>query len=303
MNKHVLITGGSGLIGKALAKKLIERGYQVAILSRNPEKTTSIPAYAWDIENMTIDQNAIKQADYIIHLAGTNVGDKNWTSSVKKDIVTSRVQSSKLLYESLQKNNNLKAFISSSAVGFYGFDKSEHIFDETDKNGNDFLAKVCFEWEKAVEPIQKLGIRTVIVRTGVVLAKNGGALAEMVKPIKLGLGSALGSGKQYIPWIHIDDICAIYIQAIENEQMQGAYNAVSSEHINNQLFSKYIAQIIEKPFFLPNVPAFAIKFALGERAQIALEGNKVSNAKLLQTGFKFLYHSAREALEEILLKK
>lgn len=299
--KNVLITGGTGMVGTALTKKLQASGYSVSYLSRSLNKNADINIYKWDVNQKSIDENAIINADYIIHLAGTNIGDKKWTAKVKKEIILSRKESTQLLYESIKKHNpKLKAFISTSAVGYYGIKESEHTFTEEDSAGKDFLAGVCVKWEENVSKISALGIRTAIIRTGVVLSKTGGALEQMAMPVKFGAGAALGSGKQYIPWIHIEDICAVYLKAIQDEEMHGIYNGVGTQHINNKDFTKTIAKVLNRPFFLPNIPSFVIKTALGERAVIALKGNKVSPEKLLRSGFSFKYENLEKALEDLL---
>ncbi|MGB0886349.1 MAG: TIGR01777 family oxidoreductase, partial [Chitinophagales bacterium] len=288
--KNVLITGGTGLIGTKLSELLLEKGYSVSILSRSEKNLPNIKTYIWDVKAQTIDENAVKNADYIIHLAGKNIGDDRWTADVKKDIIQSRKNSTALLYDTIKKHNpNLKAFISSSAVGYYGLEKSEKIFTEEDTAGKDFLADVCIKWEENVEHIAKLGIRTAIIRTGVVLSKKGGALEQMALPVKLCVGAALGSGKQYIPWIHLNDICNLYLKAIKDESFEGIFNGVGDQHINNDDFTRTIAKVLKKPYFLPNIPSFLIKTALGERAVIALKGNKVSADKIKAKGYKHQY--------------
>jgi len=299
--KNVLISGGTGLIGKALTKLLLDKGYKVSILSRSEKNIPNIKTYVWDVKSQTIDENSIKNADYIIHLAGTNIGDARWTEEVKKDIILSRKDSTSLLYKAIKKHKpNLQAFISSSAVGFYGLKESEKVFTEKDKAGKDFLAGVCVKWEENVADISALGIRTSIIRTGVVLSKTGGALEQMAMPVKFGVGAALGSGKQYIPWIHIDDICALYIKAIEDEKFEGIFNGVGTQHINNKDFTKTIAKVLKRPCFLPNIPEFVIKTALGERAVIALKGNKVSAEKIEKFGFKHQFTKLEDALKDLL---
>lgn len=299
--KNVLISGGTGLIGTELSKLLIEKGYSVSILSRSEKNLPNIKTYVWDVKAQTIDENAIKNADYIVHLAGKNIGDERWTAEVKKAIILSRKNATELLYKAIKEHNpNLKAFISSSAVGFYGLEPTEKVFKEEDSSGKDFLAGVCIKWEASVPNIAALGIKTSIVRTGVVLSKKGGALEQMALPVKLGAAAALGNGKQYIPWIHIDDICNIYLKAIEDESFNGIFNAAAPGHINNKEFTRKIAKVLRRPFFLPNVPAFVIKTALGERAEIALKGNKISSEKLMKNGFKFKYTDLEKALTNLL---
>lgn len=298
---NILITGGTGLIGKRLTEILLEKGHAVSILSRSQRKSNKVSYYTWDIANQEIEKEAIEKADYIIHLAGANVGQGRWTDARKKEIIDSRVLAGNLLFEAVKEHNpNLKGFISSSAVGYYGMVTKDTIFEETDKPGEDFLAKVCEEWENSALQFNQLNIRTVIMRTGVVLDKNEGALAKLLTPIKLGIGSGLGTGKQAMPWIHLDDICNLYVHAIENGEMKGAYNGVAPEKLTNQVFSKTVAKVLKKPFFFPNVPAFALKLLMGEQAIIALEGSPISSKKTEESGFKFKYRNLKDALENLL---
>ena len=298
---NILITGGTGLIGKRLTDLLIKKGHTVSILSRSKKKSEKATFYTWDIAKQEIEKEAIEKADFIIHLAGANVGEGRWTDQRKKEIIDSRIQSGNLLLESVKKYNpNLKGFISSSAVGYYGMVTKDKVFEETDKPGEDFLAKVCEEWENSALQFKTLNIRTVIIRTGVVLDKNEGALAKLLTPIKLGIGSGLGTGKQAMPWIHLDDICNLYLKAIEDNEMSGAYNGVAPEQLTNQEFSKTVAKILNKPFWFPNVPGFALKLLMGEQAIIALEGSPISSKKTENTGFKFQYRTLQEALKNLL---
>ena len=292
---RVIVTGGTGLIGQELCKLLTEKGYSVAIISRT-KKTLS----KYEVFHKSELSWALKDADYIIHLAGAGIVDKAWTKKRKYIVLKSRTSIVKKIYSHVsQEKNQLKAFISSSAIGYYGLKTTETIYLEDDKPSNDFIGNTCRIWEEAVNEFNSLNIRTVKIRTGIVLSKTGGALDKMSKPIKLGFGAALGSGNQYIPWIHIEDLCNIYLQAIENENMQGAYNAVTPEHITNTDFTKSIAQQLHKKIWLPNVPAFVLKIILGSRAQLVLKGSRISSSKIISTGFKFKYTTVKAALQNL----
>jgi len=298
---NILITGGTGLIGKRLTEILIEKGHSVSILSRSKKQSDKVNYYTWNIANQEIEEEAIKQLDVIVHLAGANVGEGRWTNKRKKEIIDSRVDSGNLLFESVKKHNpKLKAFISSSAIGYYGMVNSNSIFEESDPSGSDFLAEVCVKWEETANKFNELNTRVAIVRTGVVLDKNDGALAKLLTPIKLGIGSALGSGKQAMPWIHLDDICNLYVKAIEDKKMNGAFNGVAPENLTNLEFSKTVAKVLKKPFWFPNVPAFALKLLMGEQAIIALEGSSISSKKTKESGFKFKYRNLTDALNNLL---
>jgi len=298
----VLITG-TGLIATHLAEKLTKKGYHVTFLSRSEDPSSPYQIFTWDIKKQNIDAKAIATADYIVHLAGSNIGEHRWTEERKKLIIHSRVDSASLLFSEIKKQKkDIKAFISASGVGFYGAVTKEKIFSENDIPATDFLGQTCEKWEKSATAFEKLGIRTVKIRTGVVLAKKDSVLDKMIIPIKIGIGSAIGSGKQYMPWIHIDDICNIYIKAIEDINMQGAYNSTATDQKNNEEFMHSIAKVLKKPFWFPKVPSFTIRLLFGEMADILLKGSRVSNKKLLQSGFEFQFNDLKKALEDLLLQ-
>jgi uncharacterized protein (TIGR01777 family) len=299
----ILITGGTGLVGKELCKQLTAKGYSVILLSRSKNIKTEIPSYYWDYTKGEIDLEAIEKADYIMHLAGENVSTGRWTSNRKKNIIDSRVKTTELLLKKVkEKKKPLKAFITASGTNYYGTVTVDTVFTETDAVANDFLGEVCKYWEAAADNFKNSGIRTIKIRTGVVLSKQGGALEKMTIPIKLGIGSALGSGKQYMPWIHIDDLCAIYIKAIEDTNMQGAYNAVAPQHINNKEFWKAVSRELKKPFWFPAVPAFLITLLFGEMGSIVLKGSRVSCEKMKKAGYTFKFASLESALHDLLKK-
>lgn len=299
--KTVLITGGTGLVGKRLTELLLEKGYKVSILSRTAKKSDTINHFTWNIDKKEIDKQAVLTADYVIHLAGTSVADKRWTASRKKSIIDSRVESANLIYDVAKaENHTLKAFISASGTNYYGTLTSDKIFKETDAPADDFLGEVCQLWEAAADKFKDLNTRVVKLRTGIVLSKNGGAFEKMYTPIKIGVGSALGSGKQYMPWIHVDDLCEMYIQSIENEQLIDAYNAISPEHINNKNFTKQTAKFINKSLWMPNVPAFMLQLIFGKMSKIITTGSRMSSEKITKTGFSFQYPTLKKALENLI---
>src|SRR5690606_1272523 len=305
MTKKVLITGGTGLVGTALTELLVEKDYTVTILTRNKNLTSKHPNITygyWDINKGVIDKEELLSANYMVHLAGAGIADKPWSKKRKKEILDSRVEPIKLICNSLKNNaHQLKAFISASGVGYYGAITTNTIFDETAPAANDFLGKTCLQWELAVDELNDLSIRTVKLRTGIVLAKNGGALPKMMQPFKFSLGAALGSGKQIMPWIHIDDLAQLYVAAIENDNFNGAYNAID-RNVSNKDFSKILSKTMNKPFWLPNVPGFMLKFFLGEMAVILLEGSAASNQKLLQTGFKLKFINLEMGLRKLVVE-
>lgn len=309
--KTVIITGGTGLIGKRLSALLVKKGYNVIIFSRSRQnnKAQSNPSIVqWDIKTGEIDKAAIAKADYIIHLAGAGVADKRWTKERKKEIVESRTQSSALLVKALQENeNHVTAVVSSSAIGWYGPDtyaSRKNGFSENELPANDFLGETCRLWEESIEPVSALGKRLVKLRTGIVLSNDGGALAEFKKPLKGGFATILGAGNQVISWVHIDDLCNMYIAAIQNEEMYGVYNAVAPSPVTNKALMLALAKKMRGNTYLAvHVPAFALKLALGEMSIEVLKSATVSANKLLQSGFAFSYSTLDAALTELMQKK
>ncbi len=305
--RTVLITGGTGMIGKQLTKMLTVNGYRIIILTRKiPVSTPAGPAieYAlWNVAKQTIDISALQKADYIIHLAGTGVVDKKWTAAYKDEIVRSRTESSALLVHALQNtNHSVKAVICASAIGWYGEDPApgKDGFIEEDKPAKDFLGETCKLWEDSIAPVEKLGIRLVKIRTGIVLGNEGGALAEFKKPIQFGIAAILGSGKQVLSWIHIDDLCRIFIEAIENLNLNGSYNAVAPNPITNKVLAIQLANLLKGKFYIPlNVPKFILKIMLGDRSREVLKSTTVNCEKIKQTGFTFLYPSIEAALKQL----
>lgn len=297
---QVLISGASGLIGKKLTALLLEKGHTVKHLGRKENLNSKTPCYRWDLDKREIDECAFENIDTVVHLAGAGIADEKWTAARKKEIIDSRVISSKLLASEINKRGNqIKTFVGASAVGFYGAITNEKVYTETDAACDDFMGDTCKQWEASYNDINK-NTRLNIIRIGVVLSKDGGALPKISKTIKMGIGSALGSGKQYMPWIHIDDLVNLFYEAITNENMHGIYNGVAPMHINNKELSKAIALTLHKPFFLPSVPKFILKLILGEMAVIVLEGVKVSSENTKGIPFNFKYPELKGALEDLL---
>ncbi|MHC0448295.1 TIGR01777 family oxidoreductase [Flavobacterium sp. 3-218] len=289
MAQNVLLTGGTGFIGKHLTDVLIEAGFSVSILSRsNREDTPRVTYYKWDIKKNYIDKNAILNADYIIHLAGEGIVEKRWTKRRKKAIIESRVRPVEMIYSILEMNNKkLEAFVSASGIGIYGAVTSHKICTENTPPANDFLGITCQKWEEATDKIGSLNIRTVKVRTGIVLGKNEGFLKKMIPTFKSGFGAVLGSGKQYLPWIHIEDLCQIYLKSIVDTKLEGAYNACVTDNTTNSRFSKIMAKLYDYTIWLPKVPPFVLKILLGEMSIAVLTGQRVSSEKIQKTGFEF----------------
>lgn len=299
----ILITGASGLIGTRLTELLVQRGHEVSHLGRRKHGNGKIKSYTWNIDQHHIDPEALHGKDVIIHLAGAGIADKPWTENRKREILESRTNSSRLLFDELKKgNHSIKSFISSSAIGYYGFGDKEEVFTEDSHPGNDFLATVTQHWEREVDTIATLGIRLVKVRTGIVLSDKGGPLMEIVKPVKFFVGAPLGSGKQFMSWIHLDDQCGIFIKSVEDQAMSGAYNGVAPTPITNRDLTVSIAKALRKPLILPAIPAFVLRLLLGEMADLVLRGSKVSAQKILQTGYHFKFENIDDAVRDLLVK-
>lgn len=299
---HVLITGASGLIGSRLTQMLLSRNYSVSHLSRS-KKTGPVSTYVWDVEKSFIEPEALEGVDVIVHLAGTSVAEKRWTSARKQEILESRTKSSALLFNALQsRQHNVKTFVSASAMGYYGMTNDGHSYTESDGPGTDFLATVTRQWEEEVDRIRALNVRVVKLRIGVVFGENGSALQPMAKPVKWFAGAPLGKGDQFINWIHINDVCGMFIHAIENPKMMGPYNAVTSTPVTNKDLTQAIARVLRRPLFLPHVPSFALRLFLGEMADIVLGGSKLSAERVKSAGFKFQYEDLDTALRDLLLK-
>ncbi len=297
----VLITGGSGLVGKQLTKSLQEQNIEVVWLSRTKGVKEGVKSFLWDYKTEFIEEEAFEGITHIVHLAGAGVFDKRWTKSYKKEIFDSRVLTTKLLVKKASKLNKLQAFISGSAIGIYGNSLNKDPLTETAQYGNDYLAQVTKEWEAATATLLNSPVRLVIIRTGIVLSDQGGALPAMTNPIKGYIGSPLASGEQIISWIHIDDLSRIFFNAITNSELKGIYNGVAPEPVTNKVLTQTAAEILRKPLLMPNVPAFVLNIVLGkEKAASVIQGIAVSSEKISATGFTYIYPSIKMALNDLL---
>ncbi len=302
----VLITGGTGFIGRMLTNELIKEGYQVIILSRSARNPEPGIRYAtWDIDKGHIDQHALRSADFIIHLAGAGVMDKRWSKSYKKEIVDSRVETSRLIVENLRTNpHQVQAIISSSAIGWYGPDRpGSGAFTEQDPPSDDYLGYTCQLWEESIGQASALGIRVCKIRTGIVLGKGGGALSEFIKPLRFGIAGILGSGRQMVSWIHAHDLCRIFVHAIQHTAMEGSYNAVAPQPVSNRNLVMTLARATRKNIFLPlRVPSFILKLILGEQSIEVLKSATVSADKIKGTGFVFRFPNIETAIADLTSK-
>jgi uncharacterized protein (TIGR01777 family) len=280
---------------------LLDKGYEVSWLSRSRGERDDIQVFLWNPEEGVLDESALDGVDVIVHLAGLNIGDKRWTPERKRRIVDSRVKSGELLLQAVRSGRfHPQAYISASGIGYYGASSSEIIWEEDAAAAEDFLGQTCRKWEAVGPGFEALDIRTVMVRTGVVLSDQGGALKKLSLPVRLGAGASLGSGKQFMPWIHIDDLCGIFLHVMEDQDLKGAYNAVAPEHVSNKEFTRSLARVLKRPMFLPGIPAPLLRLVLGERSLLLLEGSRVSSQKIRSAGYSFLFPELKPALKNIL---
>lgn len=296
---RILIAGGRGFIGKRLTALLKQCGHEVSHLSRDPSPS-AIKTYYWNIEKRSIDPEAIENADYIVNLAGESVANGRWTAARKKLLIDSRVDSISLLAEALQKRKTpVKAFISASATGWYGDAGSEQV-DESRPPGHDFLGRCCTLWEHATAQVKNQAIRTAIVRIGIVLAKHEGIIPVLANPARLRLSASAGNGRQYVSWIHLDDVCHIFLKAIEDEHLSGIYNATAPGPVTYADLIHTMGNILGKPVWIPSIPAPLLKLVLGEKASLILNSANVSSKKIQDAGYVFRYTELRDALKACL---
>lgn len=299
----VLIAGGGGLIGLRLSAILKEKGYQVLHLSRQHRPNAAFPTYKWDVGQQWADPEAIKRTDYVVNLAGAGIADSPWTAARKKLIIDSRVDSARLLLSAFQEaGRRPKAYLSSAAIGYYG-DRGEELLAEQDQPGQGFLSECCIAWERAGAEVAASGIRTVVFRTGIVLSRQGGALPRIMLPIHFRLGTYFGNGRQWYSWIHIDDLCDMFVKAMEETQMEGVYNGVAPNPVRNKAFVEQAITATGHSAMLVPAPAFALRLALGEMASTILSSTKASSRKIEEAGFSFRYPRLPEALENLLQRE
>lgn len=300
-NKTIVVSGGTGLIGQRLCKTLLDKGYEVRILSRqlNPSMDKRIRSFAWDVSKNVVDERCFEGAVAVIHLAGEAIVDKAWTPARKKAIIDSRTDSVRLIYTALNSyNTSVKTVISAAAIGFYS-DRGDELLSENSPAGKGFLAESCIAWEQAIDEGEALGLRIVTFRTGIVLDVAGGALPPMALPVKFGFGANLGSGKQWISWIHWEDVVNMYLFAVEHSNLQGTYNMAAPEPITNSTFTQALAKQFKRPLWLPQVPAILLKAVLGERSAAILGSTRVAVSKIQDAGFKFNFPSISSALKNL----
>lgn len=294
--KKILIAGGTGLIGTKLSALLTQKGHTVSILTRSPRLPNH---FSWNPSNNTIDERAFEGVEVLINLSGEGIAEKRWTIRRKKELYHSRIGTTEFLFSFVHKMPQLQQFICSSGINCYGYDDDDMLYLEKAPFGVDYLSELVEEWEKSASLFYKK-CKVVKVRTAVVFDYSSGALQKMLPPIKLGIGSPLGTGKQFMPWIHISDLTNLFMHCIEQE-LDGAYNAVAAND-TNETITKSIARILNKPFWFPNVPALVLQVLFGEMASVLLKGLKASNVKIKTTGFQFEFETLDPALKNILKK-
>jgi uncharacterized protein len=302
---RVIVTGATGLVGRALIRSLLADGHEVTRLVRGGAQGFRAPGTAavhWDPERGEIDAKELEGHDAAVHLAGESIAEGRWDDEKKRRILESRVKGTRLLAEALAGlSEKPKVLVSASAVGFYG-DRGDEVVREESASGTDFLSEVCREWEKATLQASQAGLRVVHLRIGVVLSAEGGALPKMLTPFKLGVGGRVGSGRQYMSWITLDDLVAVIRRAMEDESLRGPVNAVAPRPVTNAEFTKALGRVLGRPTIFP-VPAFAARLAFGEMADaLLLSGVRVEPARLSEAGHQFKHTEIEGALRSVLGK-
>lgn len=299
---RILITGATGLVGSELVSLLLQNGIEVHYLTTSKDKIIKEDKYHgffWNPEQGIIDENAFLGVDAIINLAGASIS-KRWTNAYKQEIIESRIASSNTLYKALKENpHQVKQIVSASAIGIYPNNPKVVYTEDFKAYDDNFLSNVVIKWEQSVDKFQQLNIKVCKLRTGIVLAKNGGALQEMIKPVKLGLGAAFGTGNQISSWIHIHDLAAMYRFAVKNN-WEGTFNAVAPNPVTNQALTILLAKKLHKPLFLPNIPRFVMRLMLGEMHQLLFSDQNVSAQKAIDRRFEFKFRTADQALSDII---
>jgi uncharacterized protein (TIGR01777 family) len=305
--ESVIIAGGTGLIGRALSGFLQSRGFEVIILTRKPKEHRSnspgITYAAWNTDEQSVNEEAFKKARYVINLAGAGVADKPWTEKRKKEIIESRTKASDLLIKAMADiPNQIVSVVSASAIGWYK-GKSAGQSVETDPPDSGFLGETCRAWENSILPVQDLGKKLVILRTGIVLSNDGGAFPQFAKPVRYGIAGVLGDGRQIISWIHIEDICRIYLEAMTNPKWSGVYNSVAPNPVSNKTFTLELAKKMKGSFYIQMpVPNFILRIILGDRSEEVLKSSNISANKLKEAGFQFIFPTIESAIQDLILR-
>ncbi|MFN7913605.1 MAG: TIGR01777 family oxidoreductase [Bacteroidota bacterium] len=296
----ILISGGSGLVGKKLTASLLNQKHEVVWLSRTEDLTAKVKKYKIDLNANYINKAAFENVTHIVHLAGAGIADRRWTDNYKKEIIDSRVKSLELIHNCIIHNQiPIKQLVGASAIGYYGGRQSKNLITETSEPHDDFLSQSCVEWENSYKPFINANIPTSIVRIGVVLDKDGGAYRKMATPFKLGFGCAIASGEQFFPWIHCADVVGIFEHLLFKNTSPGVFNAVSPGTITNSEFSKELAKSFHKKIWLPNVPKAILQLIMGEGAAMVTEGLAISSEKIRKDGYIFQYPNIQNAVANL----
>jgi uncharacterized protein len=295
----VLITGASGLIGTALSSALQGQGHTIHKLGRGSKDKGEKNHFKWDVDTGFLDPKCLDGVTHIVHLAGAGIADARWSTARVEELITSRAASARLLLKAVLAHGSTPvAFISAAGINYYGATTTDRVFVETDPAGKDTIARISVAWEEAVDEWSEI-TRVVKLRTPMVLAREGGALKKLAMPVRFGAASALGSGRQWVPWIHLNDLVRIYQEALFNEAFSGAYNVNTGNDVTNDTLMRTLARVMRRPYFLPNVPAVFLRLALGELSTILLEGSRASHQRLIDTGFRFKHPALEPALRDL----
>jgi uncharacterized protein len=298
----VILAGGSGLIGTALAKYILAEGGQVFILSREPAQHRIPPGaegVKWDGKTAQGWQDLVEEVDAIVNLTGENLGKGRWTQARKQKFASSRIDPGRAIVAAVQgAKQKPEVILQASAVGYYGV-TGERVLDESQPPGSDYMAQLCVQWEDSTQPVEAMGVRRVVTRSGIALAKGGDILEKFLLQFRLFGGGPLGSGKQWLPWIHIADLVSAMMFLLKNKQMRGVYNLMSPEVVRNEQFGKTLGKVMRRPYWFP-VPAIALKLVLGEMSSMVLEGQRAVPQRLLDAGFEYQFNDLESALRDLI---
>lgn len=301
---RAIVTGGTGLIGRALCRELVDHGHEVIVLSRNPDKKeeglpSQVETVGWDAQSARGWGDRVSETDAIVNLAGAGLADGRWTDERKRSILESRVKAGQAVLEAVSAAaTRPKVVIQSSAVGYYG-PRGDEVLNEDAAPGSDYLARVCFDWEASTAPVVRMGVRRPVIRTGIVLTTEGGAFPKILLPFKLFAGGPMGNGSQYWPWIHINDEVRAIRFLMENETASGPFNLTAPNPLTNKQFASVVGQAMGRPSLMP-APAFALKLALGEMSTVLLDGQRAVPSRLQELGFEFDFATLDAALKDLL---
>ncbi|MFD2937413.1 TIGR01777 family oxidoreductase [Spirosoma flavum] len=296
---HVLITGGNGLVGKPLTQALLQQGHRVSHLSRQPSHIDGVTTYGWDIPKGQIDEHCLEGVDTIIHLAGADIASEPWTPERKTELISSRIESIRLLYRLMrQQTHTVHSIISASGIVYYG-NRGDDLLTEQSAPATDFLATCTSQWEAAVDEGKALNLRVVKFRTGVVLTKEGGALPALAQPVQSGYGAPIGTGHQWVSWIHLQDVVGLYLLAVTNFSLEGVFNQTAPEPVTNRQLVDAIARQFNKSLWMPSTPRFLLKMIMGERSTFVLSSINARPSALLQQLYTYHYPTINGALKSI----